>query len=559
MHNDDDPQLLLVDADTHNPTFTGGVPIGTARGQVVPKQAETAGFLWDELDSPNDLARQRWAVIAPEGEEGDALLGRIQPLITARHQQQDSEVKIYRVPARMSPDEAARWKKQVFETSEKHRDDLSRYQLILGDLHQVPAELQVIQATDAFVGRLAFDRGEDYEAYVDKLLAAERAPNPATLRAVFHTVHDGTGATTIGHRALVEPSLELARALQTRGPAGFPAEVVEGANESPSPDEFLDLARNPATTAMFSVSHGAGAPRRGWSTLAEQRARQGAMSFGDAGELAGADLATTSFLPGGVWFMLACFGAGTPTTSKYHRWLTALAAQGQFQGQPEAVLRSLPGAAERPFIAALPKAVLANPRGPLAFVGHLDLAWTYSFRELDSGKGQNRPSRFVQTITSLVRGNRVGAAFRELFRYFEQTNTELSTLDEGEVAAPLRRAHLWMLRQDLAGYVVLGDPAARLPAPQPRPRAQQIAAPGSLDIGGFLGVNLLPPRETAAPAPIASPTPSLATLEEAIGHMLVGDLPAKVIAERHGIDRLTLEDLTVRYREAGRAAIKSPS
>jgi len=549
MHQDDDLQLLLADADTHRATVPGGLPVATARAQSVGKQAGPSGFLWDELAAPNDLVRQRWAVIAPEGAEGDELLARIQPLIAARGEQQHAPVQIYRVPALLGPDEAARWKKQVFEPSVRHRDDLPRYQLLLGDLHQVPAELQVIQATDGFVGRLAFDRGEDYEAYVDKLLAAEKARAPAALRAVFHTVNDGTAATTLGQRALVEPGLQLARELRARGPHSFPAEVVDGASDEPSPDEFLTLARDPATTVMFSVSHGAGAPRAGWATLAEQRARQGAMCFGDAGELAGADLTRQSFLPGGLWFMLACFGAGTPATSKYHRWLSALAAQGQFQGQPGAVLRSLPGAGQRPFIAALPKAALANPRGPLAFVGHLDLAWTYSFRELDSGRAQNRPGRFVQTLASLVRGHRVGAAFRELFRYFEQTNTELSTLDEADLAAPLRRAHLWMLRQDLAGYVVLGDPAARLPEPTARP--QPVAAPQALDIGSFLGVQVLPPRQTTPAA-----TPSLETLESAIAHMLVGELSAAAIAQRYGIDRRTLEDLTARYRAAGRAAIK---
>lgn len=550
MHSDDDLHLLLADADTHRATVPGGVPAATARAQGVPRRSAPGGYLWDELGAPNDLARQRWAVIAPEGAEGDALLARIQPLIAARAQQQPGPIRTYRVPATMTPDEAARWKKQVFEPSERHREDLPRYQLLLGDLHQVPAELQVIQATDGFVGRLAFDRGEHYEAYVDKLLAAERARASAPLRAVFHTVQDGSEATRVGRRSLMEPGLELARELHARGPASFPAALVEGHGDPPSADEFLALARDPAPTAMFSVSHGAGAPRRGWPSLAEQRARQGAMCFGDAGELQGADLAAQSFLPGGVWFMLACFGAGTPATSKYHRWLTALAAQGQFQGQPEAVLRSLPRADQRPFIAALPKAVLANPRGPLAFVGHLDLAWTYSFRELDGGRAQNRPGRFVQTLAALVRGHRVGAAFRELFRYFEQTNTELSTLDEGEVTAPLRRAHLWMLRQDLAGYVVLGDPAARLPDPQAQAQPQPAAAQ-TLDIGDFLGVQVLPPRE-AAPAPAA---PSIATLERAIGQILVGE-SIDAVARRHGLDRGTLEDLADRYRAAGRAAIE---
>ena len=547
MPGTDDPQLLLVDADTHAPTLPRGAPIASAQGQIVTR-SEAPGFLWDELDAPNDLVRQRWAVIAPEGPEGDALIDHVRPLIDLRQSQQRSPVKIYRVPAGQSAEAATRWKKQVYHASEKHRDDLARYQLILGDLHQVSPELQVIQGTDGFVGRLAFDRDADYGAYVDKLIAAERA-SAAGLRAVFHTVQDGTSATSIGQHSLVEPALQLARDLRSRGPASFPAEVVEGPPGPPAPDSLLALARAAAPTAMFTVSHGAGAPRGGWGSVAEQHARQGAMSFGEAGELTGADLANQPFLPGGVWFMLACFGAGTPATSKYQRWLVSLAAQMQFHGQPEAVLRSLPGAGERPFIAALPKALLANPRGPLAFVGHLDLAWTYSFRELDGGRGQNRPDRFVQTLTSLVRGTRVGAAFRELFRYFEQTNTELTTLDEAEQAAPLRRAHLWMLRQDLAGYVVLGDPAAHLPAPpRPRPRVSPTA---SLDVGAFLGVSVVPGEPAAAALPLP-----IAQLEEAIGHLLAGELSAKVIAQRYGLDRHTLEDLARRYAAAGRAAIE---
>lgn len=564
MAGPDDPQLLLVDADTHAPTLPRGAPIATTKDQPVARP-ETAGFLWDELDAPNDLTRQRWAVIAPDGPDGDVLVDRIRPLIDLRKTQQGPDVRIYRVPPNQTGEQAARWKKQVFIPSERHRDDLPRYQLILGDLHQVSADLQVIQATDGFVGRLAFDRLEDYRAYADKLIAYERAPAPTGLRAVFHAVQDGTSATTIGQRSLIDPSLELARDLRSRGPSSFPAEIFEGPPGLPAPDPFLALARAAEPTAMFSVSHGAGAPRGGWGSVAEQRARQGAMSFGDAGELTGADLANGPFLPGGVWFMLACFGAGTPATSKYQRWLAELAAHNQFAGQPEAVLKSLPASGERPFIAALPKALLANPRGPLAFVGHLDLAWTYSFRELDSGRGQNRPTRFVQTLTSLVRGTRVGAAFRELFRFFEQTNTELTTLDEAEQAAPLRRAHLWMLRQDLAGYVVLGDPAAHLPAVQ-RPRAQA-AAP--IDVGGFLGVSVLPsdpaPLQpttdigdflgvTVQPSQPAPPLP-IDQLEEAIGHLLVGELSIKAIAQRYNIDRRTLEDLAARYTKAGRAAL----
>ena len=85
------------------------------------------------------------------------------------------------------------------------------------------------------------------------------------------------------------------------------------------------------------------------------------------------------FLPGGMWFYLACFGAGTPASSAYHPWLSRLSDEGAYGGSLGAVLRALPAPGERPFVAALPQAALASPRGPLAVIGHLDLAWTYGF------------------------------------------------------------------------------------------------------------------------------------------------------------------------------------
>jgi hypothetical protein len=235
------PQLLLVDADEHEPALKSGASLPRTPAQ--PRQ-ELPKYLWDESNHPNDLQEQRWAVIAPEGPEGDALIELVRPLIAVRAQQQGAPVREYRVPPRMRADEAAQWKKQVFEASEPHRMDLPRYQLIVGDLHQVSVDLQTIQATDGFVGRLAFDDPRDYTAYVDKLLAAEGKGGTGGARAVFHTVHDGTPATTIGHQALVEPGAVLARQMQARRQASFPGEVVVSGDEAdPHPEEFPAAAR----------------------------------------------------------------------------------------------------------------------------------------------------------------------------------------------------------------------------------------------------------------------------------------------------------------------------
>ncbi|MCA8964074.1 MAG: hypothetical protein KDC48_04280, partial [Planctomycetes bacterium] len=131
----------------------------------------------------------------------------------------------------------------------------------------------------------------------------------------------------------------------------------------------------------------------------------------------------------------------------------------------------LPQGEARPFVAALPKAALASERGPLGFVGHLDLAWTYGFRELRDAEANARPARFMALLREALAGARFGVALNELLRYFGEVNTELSVLEGADVQDPATRGHLWMLRQDLAGYVLLGDPAARLPVRAPPPAA----------------------------------------------------------------------------------------
>lgn len=547
----DAPHLLLAAADDHTPALARGVPIaGAAQHPTSP--AGKRDFLWSEGDHPDDLGAQRWAVFAPEGPDGDALLAAVAPLVAHRGAQQGQEARVYRVPPGLDAAAAMRWKRQVFLSSVKQPGDLPRYQLLLGDLDRVSLETQTMLASDGFVGRLAFDTVDGYAAYVAKLLAAERAPAPPVPRAIFHTVHDGTPATTLGHTALLRPGLALA---QTAVPG---ASVLASGDAEPAVGPLVGLARAAQPTVLFSLSHGEGAPRRGWRTVAEQRASQGAMSFGRGGRLAAADLQRGPFLPGGAWLMLACFSAGTPSTSKYARWLDALAATGQLPGNLAAVTASLPPPGAAPFVAALPKAALANAQGPLAFIGHIDLAWSYSFREIDGQATFNRAGRFVQTVAALLRGHRVGVAFRELFRFFEQANTDLSALEESGVADPVRRAQMWMLRQDLAGFVVLGDPAARITIPDAeRPRPRPAAAPDPA--GFFPGMTVKPAAPAAAFFPgmtVAAPAaPDIDRLERSIGQVLVDPRALATAAQQAGLEPRALADLVERYRRGGRAAI----
>lgn len=503
-------ELLLAGADDRQPILKESLPLDAAAQQSRPEAPRSPEHLFDQGGDPDSLSLQRWGVVAPEGPRGDRLLELIAPLrAVRREQQQGVEPRVYRVPPGLDDSQSIQWMKTVLHDERVPTRDQPRYLLLLGDFDQVSFGLQQVLASDGFVGRLALSSDAGYEAYVDKVLRWARAPLPVhQARALFYTAHDGTPATIVGYHSLVTATLERCRELQERGdfPAGQLSEL--GRPSDWSRERLLEQVTSPQASLLFTLSHGLGAPRGGWRSVDEQRARQGAMSLGDHGTLDASALASTPFLPGGIWFYLACFGAGTPARSAYHPWLSRLREAGAFAGRVERVLESLPREGERPFVAALPQAVLANPQGPLAMVGHVDLAWTCSFLEPERG-GRARPSRFHGLLNSLVRGRRAGVGLGELLRFFTQANTELTLLhDQEEVARtsgrgnpvePARRAHLWMMRHDLAGYILLGDPAVTLPLAR-QEQAVQSSSPAER-ISSLLGMSVAkPPGGRLAPS-----------------------------------------------------------
>jgi hypothetical protein len=101
-----------------------------------------------------------------------------------------------------------------------------------------------------------------------------------------------------------------------------------------------------------------------------------------------------------------------------------------------------------------------------------------------------------------------------------------------------------MLRHDLAGYVLLGDPAVTLPltreaqAARPQPTEARAAS--------VLGM----------PVAAVKPLPSADVMAEAVLAMLSGDESPKAIAERVGVTLQELRRWEQAYKDAGRAAME---
>jgi len=615
-----------------SPQLLDGAP--APHVQSIPAGRQAFG---DQTRDASLLAERRWGLVLPAAEPlRGQLLSAIEPLIRVRAAQQGIDQATllrelsYIAPADpyLPPTRAADWYRHTIAESDaddsQRRGELERpdYLLVLGDLHQVSENItSVLCSYGHFVGRLAFSdeagqpRLVEYRQYAEKAAAAADRDGPTPddeedaenddrsepargaeglkpRRARLHYVSDGTDATELAHELLLSPLISRLGQPGKKGSAQDlnPMQAAALYNS----DDLLNSARALSSSVLFTVSHGYGGPRAGYGSPAEQRRQQGALTFastapGRGRRLSGDDLRAlrTPFLPGGVWFMLACYGAGTPAESQFYHWLAS--RRDRLDDEARWVLRSLPAPAQRqpdshPFIAALPQAALAQPDGPLAIIGHLDLAWSYSFVENpESGDAERGDyDHFETLVRSLLRGARVGSALTTLLRkrrsaeqsllrrydaqrraQFQQSEGASEAATDPERGPPVDvalRRH-WMTRQDLIGYVLLGDPAARLWRHGSPAAASKISA-HTLTLRPALTGPVEPaPQVTAAPAPAAPAVDpqlesKLRRIEDAICELTLGTGSPAALASALGLSEAELLSLQAAYPHAGRAALK---
>lgn len=464
-------RLLLAEAGTSRRRLDA-VPatgLATSPAHRTPDGVRPADTLYDPGGDPQALPDQRWGLIAPEGPPGDALIEALAPLIAMRAEQQRADVAITRVPARLTEAGAHAWRGDAFigRGGSEFDADLPRYRLVVGELDQISPAVPRVLATDGFVGRLAFDHLDDYAAYARK--ASRLASRAPAQRAPTQLVAADGEAAGDDFEALLRP---LGTWLAARGVA--PGEVA--VDRVMTPDALLDRSRIDGQV-LLTLGHGVGAPAGGWPAAEPMYRTQGALDFGRGAHLDARALASAPFVPGGLWLLVACFGGGTPAASRYRPWLDDLVAAHHIERSAlDGVLGSLPGSVDgRPFVSAGCKAALANPDGPVAVVAHLDLAWSYAFHALD-GRVRGQPEVLGEVVRLAGQGHRLGVALSSLRTALGRVEYALA---EGLYPdAKTDRAHLGMLREDLRGYVLLGDPAARVTGRAPISPAAATRPPG---------------------------------------------------------------------------------
>lgn len=354
-------------------------------------------------------------------------------------------------------EEREEWFEWLLENySPLETDSVPHYVLIAAGPDQVPFQFQALLDSAASVGRVDFDTLEDLEKYVNKVLRLESTDPVVSKETLFFAPDPGPpDPTYFSCHHMAVPLSQHARC--TRGYATTEIMGSEATRES-----LLDALRHSRAAVVYTASHGLGATDQ---PLKIQKQYNGAIccqhTTGDEMAnwlVAASDIWNDAPLAeGAVFFQFACFGYGTPAESDFSHWI----------GHPELNCES-------DFVAALPKKLLAHPRGPIAFIGHLDTAWMHGFTDPHDPyiveRWNPRIVPFKSALDCLLQARPIGLAMAEMNIRYNAGNAILTgTFDRiqrgkvkltNELKARLAETFIW--RSDAQNYMILGDPAVGL-------------------------------------------------------------------------------------------------
>jgi hypothetical protein len=343
---------------------------------------------------------------------------------------------------------------------------LPYYFLIAAGPDEIDFEFQLDLDVEHAVGRLTFSDPADYGHYADAVKhyeAAKESAQKPLLTCFSPEIDDRTTyssqylAGALAHELhgqVVEVSKEKTVTYAAKH---------DSAAEATKQKLLQHLSgAEPWPAVLFAASHGLGFKTPGHSRQVKEQGAlecQDLAAHRDAGGkgipasvlFGGLDVEEMLAVPNLVFFTFACYSAGTPLVDSFPKSF----------GQAEVQL------ATKPFVAHLAQQMLA--KGALAYIGHVDRTWGYSFILEDVGF---RIDTFSSALGSMLAGWTVGHAMEFFDRRYLSLNNELSNkvlpeYRKGETkheGAPIdeKLASLWTERNDARNYVLLGDPAVRL-------------------------------------------------------------------------------------------------
>jgi len=327
------------------------------------------------------------------------------------------------------------------------------YVLIVGSPETIPFTFQYQLDVQYAVGRLYFDRLEEYYQYARSVVEAEtKGVSRGKRAAFFGAANPNDRATQMSSENLIQP---LAAGF-TKKPAGKGWKVETVAAEKATKTNLANYLGGKNTPALlFTASHGMNfklndprlLPHTGSLLCQDWPGPKARVPVTDKMYFSADDIAADADVFGMFAFIFACYGGGIPKSDNFYR---------QAFGSPKEI-------APYAFLAQLPLRLLSHPRGgALGVFAHVERAWGSSIMWDGSVRDVET---FDATLQGLLNGRPAGNAIE----YFNQRYAEISSdltveLDATtpEIQDDVKLAGMWTSNNDARNYTFLGDPAVRL-------------------------------------------------------------------------------------------------
>jgi len=380
------------------------------------------------------------------------------------------------------------------------------YLLIVGDPETIPFEFQYgLDSQPYAVGRIWFEKDgqpdlDAFARYARSVRTAEGGTFSLPREAVvFGPQNPDVPILEISSRVLIEP---LQRRLRTAVPEWKLTAVQK---EQATKSRLGRILGGPETPLLlvavcngtsFSAGHDRQVQCQG-ALYCQDWAGGSRMGTPEPYDYFSADdVDDDARLLGMVAFLLAPYSAGTPELEDYIYRLPNVQ-------RPRTI-------ASRPFLARLPQRLLSHPGGgALAVVGHVERLYSFTVSDRAESDAVERfdpgTDAIIRTVARVMRGHTVGSAVDLLNTVCSNLSSEVINhlqkvvIDWRGLRGPAL-ARIMTPTIDFRNYILLGDPAVRIPIE-----------------GGAIqaGRPKIAPIEAVAPLPKAapSPTPPSATVE----------------------------------------------
>ncbi|MEM7132092.1 MAG: C25 family cysteine peptidase [Chloroflexota bacterium] len=392
---------------------------------------------------PKKLSEAGWGIIFAH--DGDPKIKEaLTPLLDLRSQQAGQYFKIYDGNDGYRPNETKTrfLARHGGGPGPADPEKVPYYLLIVGTPEAIPYQFQYLLDVQYAVGRISFDTVQEYENYAKSVVAAEtngiRGPERCCF---FGTSNQDDRATNFSATHLVQP---LYKEFSGNNPT-WESESFIGTRATKTKLKEL-LGGKQAPALLFTATHGMGFPKE----HSLQASHQGALlcqnwpgpkkwqqPIPQDFYFSEDDVISDANMLGLIMFCFACYSAGTPLYNDFDR------------NQNEPIASS-------PFIAGLPKKILGNTSAALAFVGHIERAWSYSF--LWPGVGEHTIV-FQDVLKRLIDGHPIGSAMEPINQRYAELATVTDYLNSEDIDDNIG---VWTAKNDSRNYIIIGDPAVRV-------------------------------------------------------------------------------------------------